>query len=400
MTSSTETLLAPEPLVLTPPAALVAIEENKAPEMVPLNDATKEQVNAQLNSFIDGMLVEEFGSEGFKQKIDSAFRLGRKEISDTAALNGRFMESNFVGAEDSPAFKAINQLRNLFDDLNPATQGDLLSKNKLLGLIPYGDKMQAYFRKYESAGAQIKKLMESLYQAQDEIRKDALEIENTEHNLWGSMQKLRAAMYFAEQLDARLVTEVEKLRATDPMKAKAMEQEVLFYARQALSDMLTQQTINVNGYLSMGVLKKTAREMVIGCDRMATLGMSALSVATTVARATGNQIKVMEMLQGASNTIGNLIEGTSVALGQHVEETAAYSSNPTIAIAQLQTAFDSTFKAMDTFDNFRSVAIENMGKNNDMLRGLLSKGDAYLERSQQAAKSLASTQQIEGPVTL
>jgi len=400
MTSSTETLLAPELLVLTPPATLVAVEENKAPEMVPLSDATKQQVNAQLDSFIDGMLAEEFGSEGFKQKIDSAFRLGRKEIADTAALNGRFMESNFVGAEDSPAFKAINQLRNLFDDLNPAAQGDLLSKNKLLGLIPYGDKMQAYFRKYEAAGTQIKKLMESLYQAQDEIRKDALEIENTERNLWDSMQKLRAAAYFAEQLDARLVTEVEKLRATDPMKAKAMEQEVLFYARQALSDMLTQQTINVNGYLSMGVLKKTAREMVIGCDRMATLGMSALSVATTVARATGNQIKVMEMLQGASSTIGNLIEGTSIALGQHVEKTAAFSSNPTIAIAQLQTSFDNTFKAMDSFDSFRSAAIESMGKNNDMLRGLLSKGDAYLERSQQAAKTVGAAQQIDGPVTL
>ncbi len=400
ITDNQTTLSAPEALVLTPPQTLIAVEESKAPEMVPIADATKEKVNVQLESFISGLLAEEFGSDGFKQKIDSAFRLGRKEISDSAILNGRFMESNFVGAEDSAAFKAINQLRNLFDDLNPATQGDLLSKNKILGFIPFGDKMQSYFRKFESAGIQIKKLMENLYSAQDEIRKDAIEIENTEKNLWESMQKLRAAMYFAEQLDSRLIAEVEKMRATDPMKARAMEQEVLFYARQALSDMLTQQTINVNGYLSMGVLKKTAREMIIGCDRMATLGMSALSVATTVARATGNQIKVMEMLQGASTTIGGLIESTSVALGQHVDKTAQFSANPTIAIEQLQNAFDNTFKAMDTFDNFRSQAIESMGKNNDMLRGLLSKGDAYLERSKQAAASVQAMQQVEGPVAL
>jgi uncharacterized protein YaaN involved in tellurite resistance len=170
------------------------------------------------------------------------------------------------------------------------------------------------------------------------------------------------------------------------MKARAIEQEVLFYARQAFTDMLTQQTINVNGYLSMGVLKRTAREMIIGCDRMATHGMSALAVATTVARATGNQIKVMEMLQGASATIGNLIESSSVALGQHVDKTAQFAANPTIAMGQLQSAFDNTFKAIDTFDSFRSNAIDAMGKNNNMLRSLLAKGDAYMERSKQAAQ--------------
>lgn len=394
-------LSAPEPLVLTPPQTLTPIAEEKAPEMVPLSSETKAKVDAQLDTFIGGLLSEDFGTDAFKQKIDSAFRLGRKEIFDSAALNGRFMDKNFVGAEDSPAFKAISELRVLFDDLNPANAGDLLSANKIFGIIPFGNKLQAYFRKFEEAGDQIRKLMESLYSAQDEIRKDAIQIETTEQNLWEAMQKLRAAAYFAEQLDARLVAEVEKIKATDPMKARALEQEVLFYARQALSDMLTQQTINVNGYLSMGVLKKTAREMITGCDRMATHGMSALAVATTVARATGNQIKVMEMLQGASATIGSLIESSSNALGQHVEKTAQFSSNPTIAIAQLQNAFDTTLKAIDTFDNFRSQAIDAMGKNNDMLRALLHKGDTYMERNKLAdqgtQKALQST---IGPVAL
>ncbi|MEY4590346.1 MAG: hypothetical protein RL497_2422 [Pseudomonadota bacterium] len=386
MSDSNSTLSAPEPLVLAAPQTLTAVTEARAPEMVPLAPETKTKVDTQLESFINSLLQEQFGSDGFKQKLDSAFRLGRKEIFDSAALNGRFMEKSFVGAEDSPVFGAIHQLRKLFDDLNPASEGDLLTPNKLFGLIPFGDKLQAYFRKFEAAGGQIRKLMQNLYSAQDEIRKDAVEIETTEKNLWDSMQKLRAAIYFAEQLDSRLLGEVAKLNQTEPMKARAIEQEVLFYARQSLTDMLTQQTINVNGYLSMGVLKRTAREMIIGCDRMATHGMSALAVATTVARATGNQIKVMEMLQGASATIGSLIESSSVALGQHVEKTAEFAANPTIAMDQLQSAFNNTFKAMDTFDNFRSQAIDAMGKNNDMLRGLLAKGDSYMERSKQAAQ--------------
>jgi hypothetical protein len=38
--------------------------------------------------------------------------------------------------------------------------------------------------------------------------------------------------------------------------------------------------------------------MMNGCTRIATTGMSALATAQTVARATGNQVQVMEMLQG------------------------------------------------------------------------------------------------------
>lgn len=386
MSDSSPTLGAPEPLNLTPPQTLSAVSEAKAPEMVPLSPETQSQVDAQLNAFITDLLAAEFGSDRFKQKLDSAFRLGRKEIFDSASLNGRFMEKSFVGAEDSPVFAAIHQMRTLFDDLNPASEGDLLAPNKLFGLIPFGDKLQAYFRKFEAAGGQIRKLMQNLYSAQDEIRKDAIEIETTEKNLWEAMQKLRAAIYFAEQLDKRLVSEVTRLNVTEPMKARAIEQEVLFYARQSLTDMLTQQTINVNGYLSMGILKRTAREMIIGCDRMATHGMSALAVATTVARATGNQIKVMEMLQGASATIGNLIESSSTALGQHVEKTAEFASNPAIAMEQLQNAFTTTLGAMDSFDNFRSQAIDAMGKNNNLLRELLAKGEVYMERSKQAAQ--------------
>jgi uncharacterized protein YaaN involved in tellurite resistance len=396
MTTTETQLRDPDTIVLSAPEVLTEIPKEKAVEKVQLPPEMKAAVDTQLDGFVTSLINEDFGSDAFKAKVDSAFSLGRKEISDSAMLTGRFMDNNFVGAEDSAAFKAINQLRNLFDDLNPATQGDLFQPKKILGFIPFGNNLQSYFRKFESAGAQIQKLMGNLISAQDEIRKDAVEIANTESKLWESMIKLRATIYFAEGLDRRISEEVLRLAATDPMKSRALEQEVLFYSRQAVADMFTQQSINVNAYISMGVLKKTAREMITGCDRMETIGMSALSVATTVARATGNQIQVMEMLQGASKTIGSLVEGTSVALGQHVEKTADFSSNPTIAIEHLQASFNNTFAAMDKFDKFRSDAIVTMGKNNDLLKTLVAQGEEMINHKKAAAPSAA----IEGPVTL
>jgi len=391
------------PVTLTPPEVLTPIAETKAPDMVPLKPELQGKIDAQVAAFVNGMLAEDIHSDGFKAKLDASFRLGREEISGAASLlGGRFMERNFVGIEDSSAFKSIQSMRGMLDELNPGKQGDLLSPQKILGFIPFGNKLQSYFRKFESASSQLQSIMTQLYAARDDMQRDAAEIEQTKARLWDAMQKLKGAIYFAGQLDQQIASRVESLKASDPLRAKALEQEVLFYARQNLQDMQTQMAVNVNGYLSLDVLKKTSREMVNGCNRVATTGMSALAIAQTVARATGNQIQVMEMLNGVSSTIGDLVTETSRQLGNHVEKTAEFSSNPLIGIQKIQEMFDSTFKAMDAMDSFRSKAIDNMVKNNQMLKEQIARSEQYLDRTraEQVRSALQGSAVVDGPVKL
>jgi len=214
------------------------------------------------------------------------------------------------------------------------------------------------------------------------------------------MLRLKAAIRFCEQLDARLAAQVTALKTSDPERAKALEQEVLFYARQNLSDLYTQLAVSVNGYLALGELKKTGREVMNGCDRVATTGMSALAVAQTVARATGNQIKVMDMLKGVSGTIESLIAESSKQLGQHVERSGEFAANPLIGVERLKESFDATFKAMDAMDTFRSKAIETMGRNNAMMKTQIERSEQYLDRSRGEKARAAMTQQLAGPVAL
>jgi uncharacterized protein YaaN involved in tellurite resistance len=214
------------------------------------------------------------------------------------------------------------------------------------------------------------------------------------------MQKLAAAIYFAETLDAKLAAKVEALQATDPPRAKALQQEVLFYARQNLQDMLTQQAVCTNGYLALDVLKKTGREMMNGCTRVATTGMSALAVAQTVARATGNQIKVMEMLTGVNSSIENLLAESGRQLNNHVDKTTQFAQNPMLGLEKLKEMFDQTFKAMDAMDNFRTKSIEVMGQNNLIMKEQLARADQYLDRTRQQQAREASQAATRGPVAL
>lgn len=369
--SSQPDSLSPPPITLAPPEVLVAVERASANDLVPVKPEEMNELDGKVDRFVTGLMAADLGSEEFKAKLDSAHAMGRQSIANSSAVSQRFMDKNFVGMEDSAAFKAINGLRNVFQELNPAREGDLMGSNKILGFIPFGNKLQAYFRKFESASGQIGKLMEELRTAQDEIRRDVAAMGEMEAKLWEAMGKVKEAALFAEKLDQRLVGEVTRLKASDPLKAEAVEQEVLFYARQAHSDLLAQQAVNVNAYRQIGVLKKTGRELINGCDRMATTGMSALATAQAVARATGTQIKVMEMLKASSSAIGDLIEQTSVMLGKHVEQTGEFSSNPVVAVDKLKAAFENTTKAIDSMDKFRSQALDNMAKNNAMLKDLI-----------------------------
>lgn len=386
---------------LEPPEVVAAVPVEAAREAVPLKPELKAQVDDQVLRFIDALASEDIHSDAFKARLDSAFALGKEEVSTASSLmQSRFMQRNFVGIEDSPAFKAIQDIRAQLDELNPGNDGDLLQPRKLLGLIPFGNKLEAYFQKYQNAAEQLKTSMSQLYAARDDMQKDVIDIEATRGKLWEAMTKLAAAARFATQLDSQLEAKVRSLEPTDPQRAQALRQEVLFYARQNLQDIQTQQAVCVNGYLALDVLKKTGREMMNGCTRVATTGMSALAVAQTVARATGNQIRVMEMLSGVNATIGNLISETGRQLNQHVEQTTQFAQNPLLGIEKMKEMFDQTFQAMDAMDNFRTQAIEVMGQNNAMIRDQLARADNYTDRTRQQQAREAAAATTNGPVKL
>ena len=389
------------PFQLNPPEVITPVSPQAARTAVPMAPEMKAAVEDQVERFMDGLLTEDIQSDAFRARLDSAFALGREEVSVASSLmQGQLLQRNFVGMEDTTAFKAIQDMRGHLDTLNPGKEGDLFQPQKLLGFIPYGNKLQNYFRKYQAASGQLEKSMQQLYAARDDMQRDVLDLETTRTKLWDAMQRLNGAIHFAETLDAKLHAKVEALKSTDAVRAKALEQEVLFYARQNLQDMLTQQAVCTNGYLALDVLKKTGREMMNGCNRVATTGMSALAVAQTVARATGNQIKVMEMLTGVNSTIEGLISETGRQLNTHVDKTAQFAQNPIIGIEKLKEMFDQTFKAMDAMDTFRSKAIDVMGQNNEIIKQQLAKADQYVDRIRQQQAREATRLITSGPVTL
>jgi uncharacterized protein YaaN involved in tellurite resistance len=399
-----ETLAAPEaPLNVKMPEPIHPVTESDAvAATVPIPEETKSAAEKQADQFIADLLQMDVTSSDFRARIDSAFRLGRKEIADSTLLTGKFMEKNFVGDSNSQAFKVLNEMRGLFEDLDPGKEGDLLAPGKLLGVIPFGNKLQAYLHRFDSASGAIRKLIDNIYGVQDELSRDDQELFATMNKLLAAMAKLRAVDIFVEHMDERLTAAVAKLRTTDPARAKAIEQEVLFYARQASVDVKTQLLVCINGYKMLEGLRKTGRELHNGCDRMATIGMSSLSIAVTLARAQGYQMKVMDALRQSSAAIEGLIASTSKMFGNHVDRVIQFQTNPLVGVQTLKSSFDVVFASLDKLDEFRSKSIETMGANINVLKGLLAEGEARIHREETAVKAISdvSKEAPAGPVTL
>lgn len=357
------------PLVLEAPQVVAPVPASEIQGIVKLSDELKARVEGQLATFMDGLMRGDPGSDEFKRRLDQAFSVGRKEIAESAGASSRFTRRSHTGPEDSAAYRAISEMRTLFADLDPARQGDLFAPARVLGIpMPFGNKLASYLRKYRSADEKLARIATEIDNAKDEIAKDVAELGVTRQQLWDALEKLAAVIYFIANLDARLAAQIESLRASDPQRAHAFEQEVLYYVRQNLGDVMAAQALAINAYNVAGVLRKTGRETMNGCDRVRTLGMAALSIAVTLARATGNQLAAQAMLSDSKRAIEGIIGQTGDALGDHVDMTAKFASEPIVGVRTLQAMFDKTFKAMDTMDRFRSDAMSAMQANNQMLR--------------------------------
>jgi len=405
MSEETHSLLAsPEaPLALAMPEPMKPVKEpDAAAALIPMKEDLQRQAVAQADQFISDLLRMDVTSGEFRSRIDSAFRLGRKEIGESALLSGKFMEKNFVKDTDNPAFKVMNEMRGLFESLDPGKEGDLLSQHKILGVIPFGNRLQAYLQRFDTASGSLRKLIDNIYGVQDQLARDDQELFSTMNKLLDAMVKLKAVDVFIDRLDETLTGAIAKLKSTDPMRAKAIEQEVLFYARQASMDVKTQILVCINGYKMLEGLRKTGRELHNGCDRMATIGMSSLSIAVTLARAQGYQMKVMEALKQGSAAIEGLLASTAKMFGDHVDRVVEFQSNPLIGVQTLKASFDTVFAGLDKMDEFRTKAIESMGANITMLKGLLAEGEQRMQREHTAIQALSETTGTApaGPVIL
>src|SRR4029079_8765187 len=108
--------------------------------------------------------------------------------------------------ETSEVSKSLLSLRRQVEDLDPARQGDLFNRRKILGLLPFGagDRLRDYFDKYRSSQHHMNSSSTPRSHGRDDLQRDNAAIEQEKVNLWTTMGRLRQYASLAASLDDAL----------------------------------------------------------------------------------------------------------------------------------------------------------------------------------------------------
>jgi uncharacterized protein YaaN involved in tellurite resistance len=378
-------------LVLQPPAPVEVVKDEQAAGAIPVDDATKSELQKKAEAFAADLAATDTKSPDFTKKIDSITSMGDKDLRASANVSSRMLDrpaavikaSKGGGGGDAQTRVAgtLVDLRQTITELDP-NRADLGGAKKILKWIPGGDKIQRYFAKYESAQSHLNAIIKALDSGQDELRKDNASIETEKANMWTVMGKLSEYQQLAAALDDAITQKVAELEAAGRTEdANTLKSDALFAIRQRRQDIMTQMAVSVQGYMALDLVRKNNVELIKGVDRAQTTTVAALRTAVIVSQALARQKLVLDQITALNETTSNLIEATSNQLkvqGAQINQQAASS---TVDIQKLQVAFDNVFQTMDAIDSFRSQAVDSMAQTVTALEGQIERAKPYLERT-------------------
>ena len=370
------TLMAPEP-----PAVITATQ---APALAPqVAQAQVPVLDAKVDQFLTALASAEEKSPTFSAQADAVRSMGDADIRKAAETSNRLLQTPVRAvqtgglAEGSKVGQTLLELRRTVEELDPSVAK---GSKKWFKRMPFSDQMTDYFRKYQSSQDHLNGILHALRSGQDELTKDNVALNMEKQNLWTVMGRLNQYVYIAERLDARLATQIAELDIADPEKAKALNQDVLFYVRQKHQDLLTQLAVSIQSYLAIDIIIKNNVELIKGVDRASTTTVSALRTAVIVAQALGNQKLVLDQITALNTTTSTMIQRTSEMLKDNSAQIQEQAASSTIGLEQLQAAFNNIYATMDSIDQFKLKALDTMAATIGTLEAEVVKSKAYLER--------------------
>jgi uncharacterized protein YaaN involved in tellurite resistance len=373
-------------LALVPPPPVAIVDESEATSWVKLDASTLAKLDRMVADFVIAISQLRLKDSKFQARIADIRRLGEDGIKASTQASA-FLFEHPVGSKQKGGLAvpaavstSLHDLRRQVDSLDPGRQGDLFGTRKLLGFIPLGDPLLAYFAKYQSGQDHINAVLAGLEQGKGELTKGNKELDRDKESLWQTMDRLRQYVYLAHKLDKSLTARIAMVEARDPERARILNEDMQFRVRQKAEDLTAQLAACVHGYLSLEMFRRNNLELIRGLDRVSAATISALRTAVVVAQAVGGQELVLDR-----------ITALGAGAAPHEESTAKdeVAASASVDLDTLQASFRDIHAALDEIDAFRLNALETMTKTFEALAKHVGRAQSLLDRTKAAEAATA-----------
>jgi hypothetical protein len=138
-------------LSLSAPEAATTVAPAEAEREVSIDPDAANRIDTMVTAFIGGLRTVDIRGDDYRRRVDDIDSLADREIRTTSDMSNRLLDRptramRGLGQGDAPIAKSLLDLRRSVEELNPAkhdlTQG---GSRKILGVIPFGDRVRAYF---------------------------------------------------------------------------------------------------------------------------------------------------------------------------------------------------------------------------------------------------------------
>lgn len=374
------------PLSLTPPAEVCAVAEDNIKQNLPgpsLTPSAKQDLASRAKERATKLAAIDPMSPEFQKLIADIEAIGNNAIKSTTDISNRLLSSPETaltnkGDKNTPVATTLTELRRTVEDLDPAQAS---GKKKFLGLIPFGDKIADYFRRFESQQSHIDAIVVRLEDSRDELRKDNAVLKQEMVRLWDMLGQLNQDVFIVQELDRVATEAVETLESTNPEKASKLRNSALFYIRQKHQDLLTHAAVSVQSYLTIDTVISNNTELSKGVHRATTTTVSALKTAVMTAQALNTQKKVVKQVAAVNDMTSDLIESTSELNKTNSVAIQKQATETTINMDSLQKAFANIRETVAEVDQYRASAAKSMSSTICSLRSELERAEGSFKEA-------------------
>jgi uncharacterized protein YaaN involved in tellurite resistance len=372
-------------LSLAPPEPVAMVGPDEAETRVALAPESADRIDQVVATFVDSVTGLDVHGDDYRRRIDDINGLAEREVRSTSDMSNRLLDRpvRAVGGladGNASVVKSLLELRRTVEDLNPARYDLRSGPRKLLGVLPFGDRLRAYFQRYQKAQSHIEGVVGALRDGSSELEKDNAAIGQEQKALWTQMETLRQYAYMAERLDVALEARIAKVEAEDADRGRVLREDLLFPVRHRRQEILTQLAVAVQGYAALRVVEINNRELVRAVRIATTTTVAALRTAVMVAQALTTQKLVSDQVKAVHEVTSTMIEGTSVLLRDQAATIEQQATSPGVDLAALQRAWDNVFAALDQIDTYKLRALEAMKVTVSQLTDQVERSQSHVER--------------------
>ena len=106
--------------------------------LVPVTDEQTTKLQERVEAYIADLVAQDVNSPEFGKRVDQLTNMGRKEIMEASGQSNRFLDKPIRRMDEGSGVGAdLAELRRIVEDLDPSKKGNLMTKEKLFGIIPW-----------------------------------------------------------------------------------------------------------------------------------------------------------------------------------------------------------------------------------------------------------------------